>query len=479
MKLQSIHLRHAHHFADLNIKFNATQKPISLILGQQSSGKTAILKNIYQALTWFPARFKDNRTAGVVMLDSDIMQHRVQSKIEVQVRFPSEIGSLAESTTSEEKDVSVCAWKLYKTLNSNGVGFSKVDTQQLEQMAKLYNQALAQDPFIGLPMIAYYPTDRFVNEMNLISKNNPGVFQQHSAYELAALPYTTFARFFEWFREVSDIENAQTAQLFQQILQQSKQQDAAPTDANTSHNTQQDPSADDASETTFKDSSLSQSLFQAQAQLHTPSLNALKTALNTVFPELSDLYLEYQPKLQLMVVYQAQTMPFSQLSNSIRNWVALVGDIVRRMCLLNPKSLFPCMEGDGILLIDNIDAQLDQDMTQNVLPRLHQAFPNVQIIATGTSEDLLEHATHYQYFRLEHQSLEEIDLEANQMALDDLYQDLMSEVSASELEQLTEPQTTLNKVETLFEQVQQLSDEQQQALLKLMRGDDSHQSVKL
>lgn len=37
----------------------------------------------------------------------------------------------------------------------------------------------------------------------------------------------------------------------------------------------------------------------------------------------------------------------------------MLGDIVRRMCLLNPLSLYPCIEGDGILMIDELDAQLD------------------------------------------------------------------------------------------------------------------------
>ena len=459
MKLQTIQLRHAHHFSDLKIEFNYTHKPISLILGQQSAGKTAILKNIYQALTWFPARFKDNRTAGVVMLDSDIMQNRVQSKIEISVAFPSEIGTLAESSNAEEKDVSQCSWKLYKTINANGIGYSKVETQQLEQMAQLYNDAVNQDPLFGLPMIAYFPADRFVNEMNLLSKNNPAVFHSHSAYELAALPYTTFARFFEWFREVSDIENAQTAQLFQEILEESKKLNLL--------------------DTVDESSALSHSLFKAKSQLHIPSLTALKTALATVLPEFSDIYLEYQPKLQLMVVYQDKTMPFAQLSNSIKNWVALVGDVVRRLCLLNPKSLFPCMEGDGILLIDHIEAQLDQEMAQNILERLHQAFPNLQIIASGNSEDLLEHAAEYQYLKLEHRSIQHIDLDTKQHVLDDLYQELFTEVSSNETNPLSEPKPVSDIVDVIYEQVQQLNPDQQQALMNLIRGDDNPYSVKV
>ena len=81
MKIQSIHLKHILHFADLKVDFSYHDKPVTLILGDQASGKTSILRFSYQALTWFAARYKDLRSAGVVMLDHDIMLNRLQSKI--------------------------------------------------------------------------------------------------------------------------------------------------------------------------------------------------------------------------------------------------------------------------------------------------------------------------------------------------------------------------------------------------------------
>ena len=119
-------------------------------------------------------------------------------------------------------------------------------------MVGLYLKAIQQDPLQGLPLIAYYPAERFINEINLLSKNNPAVMQTTAAYELTAIPFTTFARFFEWFREVSDIENAQSAQLFQQILKE-----------NTSST-----ASDDTSDRT---ADFHNALFQARTHLHSPS----------------------------------------------------------------------------------------------------------------------------------------------------------------------------------------------------------------
>ena len=168
MQLESVLFKHVGRFRDLNIEFQPEQYPITLILGDQSTGKTTILKNIYQALTWFSARYKDIRTAGVVIADQDIMLTRLQAKIQIQVHMSEELNhGLTESSAAQAADTQRCSWKLYKTFNSQGVGISQVESQQLDQMVTLYQKMNQQDPLLGLPMIAYYPAERFVHEVNL------------------------------------------------------------------------------------------------------------------------------------------------------------------------------------------------------------------------------------------------------------------------------------------------------------------------
>ncbi|WP_130803622.1 AAA family ATPase [Acinetobacter ihumii] len=448
MKLESIRLKHTGLFSNLQVQFHHSDHPVTLILGEQATGKTTLLKHIYQALSWFPARLKDSRTAGVVMLDQDILNSRIQSRIELSVRIPTEIGQLPEGSQSQETDPSVCTWKLYKTLNSQAIGISQAETQQLEELTNLYQKAIKQDPLQGLPCIAYYPSDRFINEINLLSKNIPAVFQASSAYDVAAIPFTTFARFFEWFREISDIENAQSAQLLQHILSKFNAQNLQ---------------------------NLEQEVFQTHAQLNSPNLQALKTSLNTVFPDITDIYLQYQPKLQLMVNYQGQSFSYQQLSNSMKTWIALVGDLVRRLCLLNPLSLYPCLEGEGIVLIDQIDAQLDQSLCREILPRLHQAFPCLQLIVTGNRAALLEHAQDYQCLSLSNKQISPLQLEHSQQLYDDIYQNLFDQTSEPDLNDLT-PTT---RVETDLDQVlhllEQLSDTQKQDILQHLQSSCRHQ----
>ena len=450
MKIDAIQLKHTLHFADLKLKFN--DQPITLIMGDQGTGKTTILKFTYQALTWFAARYKDLRAAGVVMLDQDIMLTRLQSKIDIRVQIPNDIGRLTESSEAQDQAPCYCDWQLYKTLNSHGIGSSKAETQHLDNVVELYQNAIKHDQLQGLPLIAYYPAERFVNEMNILSKNNPLIFQSAHAYEISAIPFTTFSRFFEWLREVSDIENAQIAQLFQQLLS--------------------NPSLQKNKEPDFL-----QHLLHAQKQMHSPHLDALKQALTTVIPALEDLFVQYQPKLQLMVRYQGKSMLYQQLSNSVKNWIALVGDIVRRLCLLNPNSLYPCLEGDGILLIDAIDHQLDQNTAQVILPRLHQAFPRLQIIATGNRSELLEHAAEYQCLKIENKQIFDMQLQPLQDKFDRIYENLAFNDEVMETDRLLEPVLDSVTPQSLWQHIQQhLSPEQQNELLGLMNAQDDTSS---
>ena len=453
MKVKELYLRHCHHFTELPLKLNPVEQPVTIILGAQASGKTAVLKNIYHALSWFSARYKDLRTAGIVMLDSEIKHTFTQSKIRIAVQYPPDLGILDQNHSPAEGEEALCRWKLLKTMTNKGVGYSTAETGDLEHLVGLYQKAIQTDPTQGLPMIAYYPSDRFINEINLLSKNNPAVLQTQAAYEFAPLPYTTFARFFEWFREISDIENARFSQMYQKLA---------------SHKSAPDPTGTSPD---LKDS-LTLRLLNLETDIQLPSLKALKTALHTVFPQLSDIYIEYSPKLQLMLRYQNQEIPFTQLSNSLKQWVCLVGDIVRRLCILNPHSISPCTEGEGILLIDNIDAQVDSDFQQSILDRLHQAFPQLQMIVSACSKDILENEVNYQYFHLIQQRIFEIDIARAQAEFEEAYQHILTDHDMPAAEPAIGQTEPLSNSQRLFQRFKDLSEAEQQQFMQLIQDDD-------
>ena len=82
-------------------------------------------------------------------------------------------------------------------------------------------------------------------------------------------------------------------------------------------------------------------------------------------------------------------------------------------------------------MIDAIDHQLDQNMAQVILKRLNQAFPRLQIIASGNRSELLEQASEFQCLKLENKQLSPIQLEPLQHQFDVIYQNLANHEAMS------------------------------------------------
>ncbi len=483
MRIEQIELKNCLCFKQLSLKLSSEHN-ITVILGEQGSGKTALLKQIFHALSWFAGRYKDLRTAGVVMPDADIRRGQRQSKISLSVRVGADMASLPESTDAQPIDRQCFTWHLWKTLNNNGMGLSQVDTAQLDMLTTAYQDLVSKDPLAAAPVIAYYPCDRFIGDLNLLSKNNPAVLHPQAAYDLSSMSNTNFVRFFEWLREISDIEYAQQAQFIQGLSQAQispmtdpKHIIASPSTATNHHATNAqnltEHNVPDALQHAYLNTDYASwhyRLLTVQSQLQNRCLNHLNRVLQQVFPEIEAIFLQYQPKLDLMVRRHGEVWLFQQLPNSLKIGIALIGDIFRRACLLNPLSAFPHLEATGIVMIDQIDQKLDSVHCSDFLFRLGQCFPQLQFVVTGQQRELIEHGEHWQCLQLHQQRLQPLNLSAIQQQWHRVYNDLLSQPTP---EGLNSPDIPVDDVQSLWTQIQLLSVEQQQQLKNLW-GDEGH-----
>ncbi|UVM28915.1 AAA family ATPase [Pseudomonas sp. B21-021] len=80
----------------------------------------------------------------------------------------------------------------------------------------------------------------------------------------------------------------------------------------------------------------------------------------------------------------------SQLSDGIRNIVALAADIAYRCVKLNPHlGSAASYQSRGVVLIDEVDMHLHPAWQQTVIPDLLNAFPKIQFIVTTHSPQVL------------------------------------------------------------------------------------------
>lgn len=114
MRLHSFELRQIHHFRAIRVDFASADAalPITVFLGGQQSGKTAILKNLFHGLSWFSARFKDLRSAGIVIADSDMRLPAGQATIGITISHPAELGTVTDDQYATASPEQCCAWKV-------------------------------------------------------------------------------------------------------------------------------------------------------------------------------------------------------------------------------------------------------------------------------------------------------------------------------------------------------------------------------
>jgi hypothetical protein len=68
----------------------------------------------------------------------------------------------------------------------------------------------------------------------------------------------------------------------------------------------------------------------------------------------------------------------------------MVGDIARRLAIANP-SLDDPLQGEGIVLIDEIELHVHPKWQRKIIPDLTRTFPNCQFIVTTHSPQVLSH----------------------------------------------------------------------------------------
>ena len=79
-----------------------------------------------------------------------------------------------------------------------------------------------------------------------------------------------------------------------------------------------------------------------------------------------------------------------QLSDGIRNSIAMVADMAYRAVQLNPHlGAQAVKEARGVVLIDEVDMHLHPSWQQVVLVSLREAFPGIQFIVTTHSPQVL------------------------------------------------------------------------------------------
>lgn len=196
----------------------------------------------------------------------------------------------------------------------------------------------ASDFKTSVPIFLFYGVKRAVIDVPL--RINEHEYSLLDTYKGRLNGAANFRDFFTWFRNQEDIENERKAA---------------------------DPNRQDPADTR--------------------ELDTFRRALGAFMPEYEDVHVRRKP-LRMMVRKGDETLIVNQLSDGEKILFALIGDLCHRLVLANPTLADP-LQGEGIVLIDEIDMHLHPQWQGNFAKRLPEVFPNIQFIVTTHSPHVI------------------------------------------------------------------------------------------
>lgn len=226
-------------------------------------------------------------------------------------------------------------WSLAR--QRSGVRRPAVAKSYMRELSDFANNAVERiDAEKTLPLIASYDVQRIVDS---VPKH---VRKRHATnildvYDSGTRGRANFNSFFVWFREKEDIENER--------------------------------------------------LRETGILVPDSQLECVRRAVEGAVDGFTELKVRRQPR-GFVVRKNGQELRFSTLSDGEQSYIALIADIARKLAMTNPALANP-LDGEGIIVVDEIDLHLHPQWQRDVLPMLKRTFPNCQFLVSTHSPFVL------------------------------------------------------------------------------------------
>lgn len=350
MRIEAITVKNYRLFEELTCTFNPR---LTVIVANNGGGKTAILDAIRVSFGTYLGAFPT--VSGNAIKLVDVRQEKVRDEpvIGMEYVFPSQVRASGR-LGNQDKNIS---W--LRALNTAKSGTTIKDAKALTVYARLLQNAEASSgDKVDWPLLAYYGTGRLWLHKKLTSnKSFAAGFHSRAAGYIDCMDTASSYKFFaEWF-----------GYAYRAITQSKiRFMEAHPSAT---------PQEVIAHESAFS-----------------PLVAAVQDAVEIVLTPSGWKHLWYSETVQDVTAVHDQygRLALGQLSDGIRNCIALVADIAFRAVQLNPRlGARAAKETQGIVLIDEIDMHLHPSWQQTVLTDLMTAFPKLQFIVTTHSPQVL------------------------------------------------------------------------------------------
>jgi len=423
VKIKNINIDNIGRFSNLNIDFSKDDGGIHnhiILIGNNGSGKTSILESIALALSWFVSRVKTDKGSGTQIN-------------ELKIKNDANSGSIKIDVIDRDSEFS---WMISKSKKGKK-NMHPSNFEGLNRLVDIYRTDYTENNDISFPILTYYDANRGVLDIPLRIRTKHS-FDQLNGYDNSLKGSVDYRTFFEWFREKEDIENEEKVSLFNSVVSNSE---------------------------------FDSEFFNKLNNLGDKQLNAVRQALSIFLPEFQNFRVERKPRIHLAVDKNGERLNLEQLSQGEKLTMAMVGDIARRLVIMNPYINNPLL-GKGIIIIDEAELHMHPKWQRSLVERLNNTFPNCQFIYTTHSPLLISDFRDVYCLSLSNGELEELDqmfgLDVNQVLLDAMETDVRNSNIQNLVDDFRDSisQKDIIKAEIYFTQLNELLPENHIELIK-------------
>lgn len=298
------------------------------LVGVNGVGKSSILDALAITLSNMTARILGQASRSRSISKDDIRVGADYTRLHVDLRF------------AEGYDID---WAI--ALNRKAGNYSKDRSSDLQRLNDFTEDAADfikryesgdVEHIAPFPMAVYYDVHRAVLDVPLRTRENANNDVASGYEDALGRGGADFKRFFSWFRNQEDLENE---------------------------------------------------ISRDQPGYRASELTTVRTAIEA-FTGFKDIRVRRTPSLRMTVLKGDLELNVLQLSDGEKCLLAMVGDLARRLTVLN-RDLHEPLMGHAIVLIDELDLHLHPGWQRAVVANLQKTFPNCQFIITTHSPQIL------------------------------------------------------------------------------------------
>lgn len=340
--LERIELSNYRCFAHLAVPMHPQ---LTVLIARNGSGKTSVMDAIAIAFGTFVGSFLAGTRIGANQRDVRLRLTNPKLR-EMEPQYPLNITAVGTVNARPVK------WS--RAVNSPKSGTTIKDAKALTVIGEGLQRAVTAKEPVVLPVLAYYGTGRLWKQKKVTEKK---VFASEfhsrtSGYQDCLDPASSYKFFLDWFRYAANADA--------EVLNRQREQNVPPSEVVDS----------------------------AYAGL----IAAVRGAVDECLKSSGWQNLRFSFTHQSVVMEHPDhgILEVGQLSDGVRNMIALVADVAYRMVRLNSHfGAEAAKRTPGIVMIDEVDMHLHPEWQQQVLASLRRAFPAIQLIVTTHSPQVL------------------------------------------------------------------------------------------